>query len=176
MNILSSILEWILKFLPIPVIVRNTHGGVIWWLGKYAREMKPGWYVVWPLIADHEVVVAARQTLNLSTQALITKDSRQVVASAIIVYSITDIMKAIGGKNYDVTQTVSDMALSSICSVVIRWEFAKLCEELDDKVRQQLTSKCRRELKEFGVEVEDCAITDFTTARTIRLMGDAVSV
>jgi regulator of protease activity HflC (stomatin/prohibitin superfamily) len=103
---LSDIFNGLLKFIPRPVIVRATHGGVKWYLGKYVKEMKPGWHWVWPLVTDYEVIVTARQTNHQPGQALTTKDKKQIVVSILVVFSIKDIIRAIGEQNWDVGTTV----------------------------------------------------------------------
>jgi len=168
---LSDIINGILKFIPRPIIVRATHGGVKWVFGKRVRELKPGWHFVWPLITDYEIIVTARQTNNLPNQALVTIDKHQVVAGALIVFSIKDIVQAVGERNWDVVTTVNDIAQAAIVSVVTKWPLDELLVNLTEKVETELTDACRKQLRQFGVSVHRCCFTDFAPCRIYKLMG-----
>jgi regulator of protease activity HflC (stomatin/prohibitin superfamily) len=168
---LSDIFNGILKFIPRPIIVRATHSGVKWVFGKKVKELKPGWHFVWPLVTDWEVVVIARQTNNLQNQALVTKDKQQVVAGALIVFSVKDIIQAIGERNWDVGTTVNDIAQASIVGVVTKWALDDLLVNLTGSVEEELTAACRKQLRQFGVYVHRCCFTDFAPCRIYKLMG-----
>ena len=70
LNWINDIISSLLSFIPRPIIVRATHGGVKWPWGKTAKEMCPGFHWYWPFSTEFEVIPIARQTLNLKTQAL----------------------------------------------------------------------------------------------------------
>lgn len=171
---LSDIFNAILKFIPRPVIDRATHSGVKWRWGKYVREMTPGWHWVWPLTTDWEIVVVARQTNNLPNQALVTLDKQQVVAGALIVFRVTDIIRAIGERNWDVGATVNDISQAAIVGVVTKWKLDDLLLHLTDKVEEELTKSCRKQLRQYGISVQRCCFTDFAPCRIYKLMGSEV--
>lgn len=167
---LSDIFNAILRFIPRPVIVRATHGGIKWVFGSYVREMKPGWRWVWPLVTDYEIIVTARQTNNLSSQAIVTKDQKQAAASIIIIYSIRDVLQAIGAKNWDVNSTVNDIASSAVVAVTSKWTLEEMMQELTGKVERELTHNCRQRLRQFGVYVHRCYFVEFAPCRVIKLL------
>lgn len=168
---LNDIVQGLIKCFPIPVIVRATHCGVKWVLGKNVKKMEPGFHIVWPLITEHAVIVTARQTNNLPNQALVTKDGKQIVAGGLVIYSIYDVELAIGSRNWDYSQTVTDLAQAVIVGVITKWNYEELLNKLTTSVEKQMTNECKRQLKEFGIEVERCALTDFAPARVIKLLG-----
>lgn len=171
---LNNIIEGLLKIIPRPVIVRATHKGVKWVRGKNVKILNPGFHIIWPLTTEWDIIVAARQTNNLPDQALITKDNKQIVIGGIIVFSVDDVELAIGEKNWDHSQTVNDIAQSVIVNTVSKWTFNELTANVGGKLDKEVTSQCRKELKEFGIKVEKIAFTDLSTCRVIKLMGHEI--
>ncbi len=170
---LSDIFNGILQFIPRPLIIRATHGGVVWVFGNKVVELKPGWRWVWPLIMDWEIIPVARQTERIQDQSLMTKDKKQVVVRVIVIYSIRDMVQAIGQRNWDVGTTVNDIAAAAVVQVVTKWELNNLLEEITDKVEEQLTDVTRKELNKFGVTVHKCCFIDFSTCRVYKIMGNS---
>ena len=167
---LSEIFNGLLSFVPRPVIVRATHGGVKWRFGRNPREMKPGWHWYWPFTTEIEVIVTARQTHDLPTpQAVETRDGVAVAVGSLIVYSIKDVVQAIGERNWDVDSTVNDITKAAIVGVVNNWNYSDLRDELTKGVENELTDLCKKNLRQFGVYVHRCAVSDFchTTVRML---------
>lgn len=168
---LSDIINGLLKFIPRFIIVRATQGGVCWVLGKKIRELKPGWRFVWPFIMDYEVIVTARQTNTLNSQTIETKDGVKVVVKMLIVYSINDIVQAIGRKNWDVDSTVNDVGEAGLVEIINNWDYINLRNNLTGEVKDALTAACKQALKKFGVLVEQCAITNFAQTEVKTIFG-----
>ena len=168
---LSDIFNAILKFIPRPIIVRATHGGVKWRFGKYVKEMKPGWHWIWPLTTDYEIIVTARQTNHQPGQALSTKDKKQVVASVLVVFSVKNIVRAIGEQNWDVGTTVNDITQAAVVDVITRWNLDDLLENVSGRIKQELTDEVRKQLRMFGVYVHKVALTELSTCRVFKLIG-----
>ncbi len=169
---LSDIFNGILQFIPRPLIIRATHGGICWVFGSKVVELKPGWRWVWPLIMDWEIIPVARQTERIQDQALVTKDKKQVAVRVIVVFSIRDLVQAIGQRNWDVGTTVNDIAAAAVVQVVTKWELNELLSEITGTVEEQLTEVCKKELNKFGVTVHKCCFIDFSTCRVYKIMGN----
>jgi len=168
---LGQIFDALLQFFPRRVIVRATHGGVKWkWRGEPV-ELKPGvrWY--WPLLSEVEMHVVARQTINTRTQALVTKDDRQVAAGGVVVYSINDVVRAIGKLNWMPDDTVRDISQAAIVQVITSMTYAEIKEGLSGKVQEALTLRCRKTLRQYGIYVHRAALTDFSPCRAMNLLG-----
>ena len=148
------------RLIPRLLIVRSTHRGVAFVSGKAPRKIGPGlrWY--WPVTTEVELLPVVRQTLNLHTQILLTADHRSVAMSAIVVYRINDILRAVA-KTHDVADTIADVAQTAVVTTVANTKMENLTE-LD------LTNDVRSELRRFGVRVEKCAITDWSPCLVIR--------
>lgn len=166
---LSDIFNGLLKFIPRPIIIRATHGGVAWRFGKFIKEMKPGWRWVWPLITDWEIIVTARQTNKMAVQTIETKDGHQISIGMYIVYRINDVILAIGEKNWDVDSTVNDISQGGLVETCSKFNYTELRDKLIDTIANELTTQCKRDLKKFGILVEKCAFYTFskTEVRTI---------
>ena len=173
---LSDIILALLEIVPRRVIVRSTHRGVKWRMWRGPVELKPGLRLWWPLLSEIEVIPVARQTLNTATQALMTKDGKQVVAGGVVIYSIRDIVKAIGERNYDVDETVNDISQAAIVSVITAWNLGELLENITGRVEEDLTDTCRRELRQYGVYVHRAALTDMSACRSLNLLGVNLAV
>ena len=167
---LGEVFQALLSFVPRRVIVRATHGGVKWRLLRDPKELKPGVRWFWPLLSEVEIIPVARQTLNLQPQALVTKEGKEVVVGGVVVYSINDVVMAIGKRNYDVDTTINDISQCAIVEVITTVEFKELLGDLK-KVEKELTKTCRRQLKQFGVSVHRVALTDFSPCRSLNIMG-----
>lgn len=172
---LSDIFNAILKFIPRPVIIRATHGGVKWRFGRWVKEMTPGWHWIWPLTTDYEIIVTARQTNHQPGQALTTKDKKQIVVSILVVFSVKDIVKAIGEQNWDVGTTVNDITQAATVDVITKWNLDDLLENVSDKVKQELTDEVRKQLRCFGVYVHRVCLTELSVCRVFKLIGQGSS-
>lgn len=168
---LSDIFNGILKFIPRPVIVRATHGGVAWRFGKYIREMKPGWRWIWPLITDFEIIVIARQTNKMPVQTIETKDEHSVSIGMFIVYRINDVISAIGEKNWDTDTTVNDISQGGLVETCSKFNYTELRDELTTTVAKNLTDQCKRNLKKYGILVESCSFYTFSKTKVQTIFG-----
>ena len=174
LNWINDIITALLSFVPRPVIVRATHGGVKWPWGKKPKEMKPGFHWYWPFSTEIEVIPTARQTLNLKTQALMTKDRQQVAVGALAVYTINDVVRAIGKRNFDIDATVYDITQAAIVEAVTKWNLDDLLTNISGKVETQLTRTVQKRLRQFGVRVQRAALTDFSTAAVYKILSDGL--
>lgn len=173
---LGQIIESLGSIIPRLLIVRATHRGIAWTRGKHVRELKPGIHIYWPIITDVEQVVAARQTLNLPTQVLMTKCRQQIVVGCLIVYRLSDVILAIGERNYDVDATVSDVTQAAIVEVCSSSTLDELQAGIATTIEKKLTKTTRKRLRQFGVAVHRCAVTDFSTCRTYKLITNEPTV
>lgn len=168
----GEIIQWLGAFIPRLLIVRATERGIKWVHGKKVVAMQPGLWFYWPIVTEYTIRVVARQTLDLPTQTLITNDRKQVVVSGVVVYSINDIVKAIGEQSWDVEETVNDLVRAAIVGVVTNTNLDDLAC-LDDKIIDKLTNAARKKLKKFGVHIERCFLTDFCVTSVVRIVQNA---
>jgi regulator of protease activity HflC (stomatin/prohibitin superfamily) len=173
---LGQIFEALLQLVPRRVIVRATEAGVKWSLWFKPREMRPGIRMWWPLISDIEVIVVARQTLNTPTQSLMTKDGETVVAGGVVIFKISDVVQAIGRQNWCPETTAGDIVQAALVEVIATHECDYILENISGKIEEELTEKCRKQLRQFGVHVSRAALADFSTVRQLNHSGIAINI
>jgi regulator of protease activity HflC (stomatin/prohibitin superfamily) len=163
---IGNLIEWVVQIFPRIIVVRTTHRVVKFVRGKNVKLVEPGicWY--WPILTEYVMIPVARQTVNLPTQRLVTSDGKRVVTSAVVVYTISDAVQAVG-KSWDYDETIRDISMAEIASIITGWEYEQLLNGLGDEVRKDLTSSCRSALIKYGVRVNRCLLTDFCPASVI---------
>lgn len=169
---IGQLMEWLGKLIPRLRIVRQTHAGVKFVCGKSVVELQPGIHFYWPITTEVEVIPVARQTHNLVTQVLMTKDGKSVVVGAVVIYKISNIVDALSN-NWDIADTIGDVTQMAVVKIVNGWTLDDLRTELNGKVENELSIEVRKRLKHFGVEVDRCGISDFSVCRVHRLITDA---
>lgn len=169
---LSNIFNGILSFIPRPQIIRATHGGVKWRLGKKVIKLSPGWPWYWPLTTDIEIIVTARQTYKLpKPQFIKTADNITIAVGWVLVYSINDVVKAIGQQNWDVETTINDVTQSIVACAINTKDYVEIQKNLATTVSSELTQLCKKELNKFGVLVQQVKITDFAETEVKMILG-----
>lgn len=169
---IGNLVEWLGRLIPRIAIVRATHAGVKFVRGHKVKKMAPGLHIYWPITTEVEQIPTARQTHNLCTQTLMTKDRQTVIIGVVVVYSITDIVQALS-ENWDVSDTLSDITSTAVVAVVAESDFEIILRSLTKEIEHELTKATRERLKPYGVKVHKCAVTDFATSQVIRVIADA---
>lgn len=175
-GLLGEMFEAVLSVIPRLVIVRATHKAVKWRNGKTPVAVNPGLTMYWPLVTEIDQQVVARQVIDLPTQHLCTSDDVSVAVCGFVVYTIKDIVLAIGEKNFDVDDTVSDLARAALVEEITSLSYEDLREGLsggrDSDLYESLTQNLHEQLQEFGVSVERAGLIEFAKCRVIRLLND----
>jgi len=173
---LGQIFEALLQLIPRIVIVRNTHQAIKWKRGGKVVSIPGGrrtWY--WPLMTDLELIVVARQAADIESVSLMTKDKERVAVGVVTVYSIYDVIMAVGEQNYDVEKTVIEITQAATVVEIMKRTLAELLEGIaegeDGDFARSLTKNCRRQLKRYGVHVDRAGLTEFSTANVHRVIG-----
>ena len=170
----SQLMEWLASFVPRIRIVRSTHAGVRFKHGKTAVAMKPGVHIFWPIVTEVEIIPVARQTHNLPSQSLLTKDGQQVVIGGVVVYAIKDIVATLS-RNWDVNDTINDISMVAITEIITAHDLQYLRDHLNGDIQHQLTQVTGKQLKRYGVRVYKTALTDFSTAFVIKNIGGSAA-
>lgn len=171
-----SLFEWVGRFIdllvscvPRFVIIRATHLGVKWPRGGKPVGLEPGIRWFWPLVTDMDIVVAARQTNQMPPQSMTLKDGSDYSVRGVCVYSIYDVVLAIGEKNWDVDQTVTDLSQAAISEVVAECDEDSIGNLTENNKR--ITEKCQSLLEKYGVAVETCRLVECVQSTTYRILG-----
>lgn len=163
-------IEWLGRFIPRIVIVRSTHGGVRFKHGRSAKAITPGLIIYWPLTTEVEIIPVVRQSHNMPTQALVTKDGKRVVVSGVLVFAISDILAYLS-KSWDCFDTINDISMVAIAQVITTHDYSYLLENLATTIQAELTKQTRRRLRVYGVRVYRTSLTDFSGCITIKNLG-----
>lgn len=173
---LGQIFEAMLQFVPRRIIIRATEGGVRWSLWKEPKEMRPGIRFYWPLITDIEVIIVARQSFNTPREPLQTRDGVEVVAGGVVVYNINDVVQAVGKLNWSPEDTAQDIVQAVLADVVTSHEHDYLLANLSGEVEDEITAKCRKQLRKYGVYVERAGLCAFSSSRNWHHSGIEIQV
>jgi regulator of protease activity HflC (stomatin/prohibitin superfamily) len=167
----GDLMSWVTRWVPRLCICKRGHAGVRFRHGHDAKPIEPGLYVYWPIVTEVIEYPVARQTLNLTMQRLVTEDGKTVVVAAVVVYRVSDVLKALVD-SWEVEATIADIALTTSVSVVVTNKYDYLRKELNGKIAETLTTRCREALEPYGIDVLFSAFTDFCPARVISLAND----
>ena len=171
---LSQLFETFGSLFPHLRHVKATHRAVQF-AGKRVKELAPGLHWWWPITTEILDLPVVRQTLNIATQVVTTRDGSPVAASGVVVYEISDIMAALG-RCYDHEETIGDVALCAVVEVLQSYDLPALREALSSgDLERRLSKVSRKRLKSFGVRVVRCALTDFAPCQVFRVIGDGDS-
>jgi len=168
----GQLLEWLADWFPRICICRATHRGVRFKWGKHKVEIKPGVYVFWPRVTEAFTYPVVQQTVNLPMQTLVTKDGVTVSFSGVVVFEITNIIKALGD-TWDIEENVGNVSLRVAGQVLTTHDFVWLRENLTSGAERKLTVGCRSDLRKYGIKVLQMFATDFAPTRTYRIIGDS---
>jgi regulator of protease activity HflC (stomatin/prohibitin superfamily) len=165
------LVEWFGRLIPRLTIVRSTHAGVRFRRGGRVLAIPSGSLCVhWPIVTEIEIWPVARQTHNLPTQTLTTRDGRRIVVGGVVVFAITDAVAALA-RAWSIGGTVEDIAQVAITHVVTNNDYAHILANLTGSIQAELTRETRKKLRVYGVRVYRAAVTDFATAAVIRNIG-----
>jgi regulator of protease activity HflC (stomatin/prohibitin superfamily) len=171
---IGDFVRWLARFVPRLIIVRSTHAGVRFKRGEIIESIAPGLRIYWPLVTEVEIIPVARQTHNLVTQSLVTSDNKKIVVSGVVVYKIKDVVATMA-RNWDVSDTISDITLVAIASIVTTHTYDYLLQNLTTEVMSKLTKETRKKLRVYGVFVYWVAFTDFSECMVIKNITDCPS-
>jgi len=174
-NFINDIAQWFADLLPQWELLEPTMGGVKFKPGAKIEKLKPGhiyWY--WPVTTKVETIPIKRRTLTFG-QRLTTRDGVSVQCNTVIVFTVTDVIKAIV-ETTDFDDTIVEIAQKVTVKPIMSRKFDKIIEDMasSNEMRNEVTSSSRTNLRDYGVTVLDGYVCDFTKTRVISIDGDGV--
>ena len=172
MDWLRDIVNRLLSVFPRIHIIGSHEGGVrinafVFWY--WNSELKPGWYLWWPLCQRLTYVEVKPQIIDLRSQSIRTADGKDIVVSGAIQYSIDDALSAcLEVQDFD--KSVVALALGVILEYVSKRNLKELqnVRTLKTEVKNGILKKAEG----WGLRVDEVFITDLGVARNIRLLGN----
>jgi len=149
-------------------VVPDASRGVVLRLGRFHREIGPGFHLVWLFgIEDVWIDNIVATTTATEPQSLTTADGHGVVISAVITWEIEDI-HAIMFKVEGREQVMIDCAYGEIAGLVQErnWDALR-----GARVPATLKARIAKRAKSYGIKVTSVAIRDLAQCRALRLVG-----
>lgn len=174
---INEIAEWIGDLIPTWDLLPPTEGGVKFKPGGKVEVLKPGHiYWWWPAVTVVERIDTKRQTLTFG-QRLTTKDGVTVQCNTVIVFTINDVVKALV-ETFDFEDTIGEAAQKLTVKPIMSREFDQICTDMADsnEMRNEVTRAARSLLSDYGVEVLDGYVCDFTETRVFSHEGDGLAI
>jgi regulator of protease activity HflC (stomatin/prohibitin superfamily) len=111
-------------------IVQQWQRGVVFFLGKYRRELNPGFNLIIPIFEYVRYVDVRIRTMDVIPQEVMTKDSVPVTIDAVVYYKIFDAAKSvIAVENFALASTL--LAQSKLRDVVGKYDLDTLLASKD---------------------------------------------
>jgi regulator of protease activity HflC (stomatin/prohibitin superfamily) len=162
---LGSLMEMVGSLFPRLVIVQSTHGGVSFVRGKNPRKVSPGLMWYWPVVTEVVLYPVVRQSLNLPSQTLTTSDNKTITFSAVIVYDVPDILKALTVQ-WDLEDTLQDVSMAAVREFVLARTFDELRTESGVRLKDTIHAR----IQQYGVAVKDAWVTDLAETKVVTMI------
>lgn len=173
---INDVAAWFGELIPAWDLMQVNEGGVKFLPGGKTEVLEPGIYWWWPATTNVTTIPIARQTLTFG-QRLTTKDEVAVQCNTVIVFIVDDVTKAVV-ETFDFEDTVGEVAQKVTVKPVMSRPFAKIIDDMADsnEMRNEVTSKARSLLREYGVTVLDGYVCDFTKTQVFSHEGDGLAI
>jgi len=149
------------------VVIADYERGVVLRFGRYHRTLGPGFHWIIPFSCEHVLSTnVVPETMNVGPQSLTTADGQSVTLGTVVTFEIEDAKRfllEVEGAN----QVIEDAAYGAQARVVMARTWEGLMQ-ID--LPNELAKEVRKRARAYGVKVIDVQVSDFTRARTLRLM------
>jgi regulator of protease activity HflC (stomatin/prohibitin superfamily) len=168
---LGQFIEYLASFIPRWKVIKATDAGVSFVRGKNVKEIRPGLYWHWPIWTEYIIIPVVRQTLDLPDQTLTTADEVPITVSSVIVYEVTDVVKALTVQ-WDLEDTIHD-----ICQVAVRrYTVGRTFEEIRTGDERELKDEVRKSLARYGVAIREASIVNIAKTKVLTVVGGGTVV
>lgn len=150
-------------------VIDAWEGGVVLRLGKFHRELAPGYHWKWPFVEQVSEVTTVETTLRLPPQTLTTKDGRGVVASAIVKYEVTKLEPYVT-KIFDQNDVLADVTMGAVRRAVTSTDYEKL---MADPPEREILEIVRSAVNKYGFRVHGVTFVDLAEVWSVRLIQAA---
>lgn len=170
MNWVERLIERLLSIFPRIQMVNPDEAGCRITLGSHVRPIGPGWYIYWPILQEMAVIPVQSQAVDMRPQSVYTKDGRDLCISGGIMYRVVDAVKAqLSVQDYD--KSLYTLALGIVTDYINQHDF-KDCNV--SGIREAVLKGVREDAAGFGLKIMRMYITDYGTAKNIRILGGTV--
>ena len=132
--------------------------GILFRFGKFAKIMKPGWRLVFPIIHSYKKVDIRTKAVDVPEQEAITRDNVSIKINAVLYYKVFDASKsvlAVQNFNY----AVSQLAQTTMRNIVGSVSLDELLTERE-KLSLEICKIVDKETDPWGIKVENVELKD----------------
>lgn len=166
---LDRLIDIFLQFLEafrLVYVVDEYEKGVVLRLGRFNRELGPGWHWVIPAFVERVIVDnVVPRTMNMGSLNLTTSDGIQIGIGVIITAKIHNIQKALLGVE-GVDDAMRDVCYAEIATVVHTHTWEDLQKE---DINEKLLKACRPRAFTYGIEIIRAQISDLSKGKSLFL-------
>lgn len=172
---IGQIADWFGKFIPRWVIVVTTRKGVKFVRGSRVVICEPGIHWYWPAVTEWTDWPVVRQGETLAAQTIVTTDDKTITVGGMLIYQIVDV-ESFMVKAYSPVHLVQEIALTAVHDVCcsMSWEELK-AEQRRGTLDTKLKNAAKSQLKEYGIEVIKCMLTDLAPCRVLKLIQSSIT-
>jgi regulator of protease activity HflC (stomatin/prohibitin superfamily) len=167
--VLDRLIDIVLQFLEgfrLIYVVDEYEQGVVLRMGRYHRQLGPGWHWVIPLFVERVIVDnVVPRTMNMGSLNLTTSDGMQIGIGVIITAKIHDIRKALLCVEA-VDDAMRDVCYAEIATVVHTHTWGDLQKE---DINEKLLKACRPRAFTYGIEIIRAQISDLSKGKSLFL-------
>jgi regulator of protease activity HflC (stomatin/prohibitin superfamily) len=168
-KIIDFIIQFIADFLPF-FVTREWERTVLLRFGRAIKVCDPGFHFKIPFADEPCPVNVITTTMETPVQSIITSDAQDVSITAVVKYSIPDPM-AWMTLIYDSADAISDITQGHIVSEVNGKAYNDCRDTLS--MSNNISIKVRRDVKKYGVYIEQITINNFIKTYNLRHFNDA---
>lgn len=158
-----------LDYLKFVAIFQPYEAGVLVRLGKYVKNLDPGWHWIIPMGVDivHREHTVPR-THSLPDQSATTQDGKQIGFTAVITYQVRDVKKCLLEVE-DAEHAIKDACAGTICHVLGACTWAEIV--LGEDAFERVSAACRKRGFKYGLQVDSVQFSTMSLVKTLRLLG-----
>lgn len=168
----DKLIEWLISIIKdvLPFfIVYQYEKCVLFAGGKTYGIYGPGFHLKFPFYDEPYSVTVTTTTVTTSYQSFVTKDGKDVTTRAVCKYNIEDIKKYVEGVN-DAVDAITDIAQGHIMRIINAKTWGE-CGDIED-LNNKITIVVRRDVKKYGIAIEQITLTDLIQAPSFRFFSD----
>jgi len=161
-----ELIQWLFESLVPFVIIFPFERGLLIRLGKFKRELAPGFHWCLPFHFDtilHEHITV--RTEHLAGLATTTADGKSVGFDAIVTYRISNLEKALLEVT-DLKDVVADTCTGQIGTTLAEANWESICH---GEVLDNLAAVCRKRGWKYGVEIISVQLAGVALVRNFRI-------
>lgn len=164
---MTGLLQFIVdlfKNLPPFAIIQPDEVGVFTRLGKFKRSLGNGFYWKLPILDMIRKTASKEQTIDLANQTIESKVGESYTVSGYLKYRVVDPAKALL-EVFDYDVSLPRQAMCEIACIVGTME-----RPTQARVTEAVTESIDEYAEQWGLEILEFGVVEFTRTITIRLM------